>query len=122
MSYKVLVTGSRDLRDWQTVYTALDTLWATHRPMMVIHGDARGADSYADSWAVFRAGVTVVRVPADWENDGSQAGPTRNSRMLELGPDLVLAFLQEGAANIGTRGMIKIAREKGVEVRVHTLE
>lgn len=122
MSLKVLVTGSRDLKSYEPVYAALDELWAQGQPMIVIHGDARGADKFADVWAVFRTNVTVVRVPADWANDGPMAGPTRNKRMLELGPDLVLAFLQTGAKNSGTRGMSTLAREAGVEVRTYTVD
>lgn len=117
MSTKVLVTGSRDLKDYQAVYDALDAVWALGNPMIVIHGQARGADAYADGWAVFRSNVTVVRVPADWQNDGRAGGPIRNERMLELGPDLILAFFQEGAGNYGTQHMTKLGREAGIEVR-----
>lgn len=122
MSFKVLVTGSRDLADWQTVYQALDDIYATKQPMIIIHGAARGADAFADAWAVYRSNVTVVRVPADWENDGRAAGPIRNARMLELGPDLVLAFFQARSANIGTSHMVKIAHKAGVEVRSITVD
>ena len=122
MTTKVLVTGSRDLKDYQTVYDALDEIYVQKSPLIVIHGAARGADSFADSWAVFRANVTPVRVLADWENDGRAAGPIRNSRMLELNPDIVLAFFQEGAGNYGTRHMTKLARESGYEVKAYTVK
>lgn len=118
MSTKVLVTGSRDLKNYQPVYDALDKIYSQRAPLIVIHGAARGADSFADAWAVFRSNVTPVRVIPDWENDGRAAGSIRNSRMLELNPDIVLAFFQEGAGNYGTRHMVKIAREAGYEVIV----
>ena len=121
MSTKVLVTGSRDLKEYKAVYDALDEIYQTHFPLIVIHGSARGADSFADAWAVFRANVTPVRVVADWENDGRAAGSIRNSRMLELSPDIVLAFFQDGATNYGTRHMAKIAREAGIEVKTITV-
>jgi len=121
MATKVLVTGSRDLKDYQAVYDALDEIYFQKAPLIVIHGAARGADSFADSWAVFRANVTPVRVLADWENDGRAAGSIRNSRMLELNPDIVLAFFQDGAGNYGTRHMTKIAREAGYEVKAITV-
>jgi hypothetical protein len=117
LSLKVLVTGSRDLRTHQPVFDALDEIYMRQEPMIVIHGDARGADKFADVWAVFRSNVTVVRVPADWPNDGGAAGPIRNSRMLELGPELVLAFFQEGAGNHGTTNMTTLARRAGVPVQ-----
>lgn len=119
MSTKVLVTGSRDFKDYQIVYDALDEIYADGLPMIVIHGAARGADSFADTWAVHRKNVTVVRVPADWDNDGWGAGPRRNDAMLELGPRVVLAFFQEGAANKGTTHMATACRNAGLEVRTY---
>jgi YspA, cpYpsA-related SLOG family len=117
---KVLVTGSRDLTDHQLVYDALDELWVKNMPLIVIHGDAKGADSFADAWATYREHVTPVRVIADWSNDGFSAGPTRNDRMLALGPDVVLAFFKEGAKNSGTTHMVGISRAAGVHVITYT--
>jgi hypothetical protein len=120
VSVKVLVTGSREFIDYHTIYAALDEIWL-QKPssgMIVIHGDARGADTIADKWAVTRSDTSVVRVPADWTNDGRYAGgPIRNRRMLELGPDLVVAFFHKGAKNKGTTNMVNQAKEAGVEVR-----
>lgn len=118
MSLKVLVTGSREFIDYHIIYTALDELWKTKPAsgMIVIHGSARGADKIADTWAVARPDVSVVRVPADWDNDNWGAGPTRNRRMLELGPDLVLAFYQKGAANKGTTNMVNQAKAVGLPI------
>lgn len=119
MSIKVLVTGSRSLAAYQPVYDALEAIRAQGVPMIVIHGDARGADHIAKTWATYMPDVTVVSVPADWKNDGPRAaGPIRNSRMLELGPDIVLAFFQEELPNKGTQHMAKIAREAGIPVEV----
>ncbi len=121
MSLKVLVTGSREFTDYNLVYETLDALWLTKPAtgMIVIHGNARGADKIADIWAVARKDVSVVRVPADWENDANGAGPIRNRRMLELGPDLVVAFLKKSAKNVGTKNMIGFAEHAGVPVYKH---
>lgn len=119
MSIKVLVSGSRDFSDHQMIYNALDEIYA-QRPMsgmIVIHGTARGADTIAGVWAVARSDVSEVRVAADWANDGKSAGPTRNRRMLELGPDIVLCFFQKSAKNIGTNQMFGMATHDGFEVR-----
>ena len=120
MSTKVLVTGSRELKNYQGVYDALDEIYAKHYPLIVIHGAAQGADLFADTWAVHRSGVTVVRVPADWDNDGRAAGPIRNERMLELNPDIVVAFFQEGAKNYGTSHMVGLAHKAGIKVIRHS--
>lgn len=116
MTIKVLVTGSRALSDYQPVYDALDALYAQHRPLIVIHGAANGADAFADTWAVHREDVTPVRVPADWKNDKAMAGPIRNGRMLDLVPDVVYAFLQHGLPNSGTNDMIRQATSRGLTV------
>lgn len=119
MSVKVLVTGSRDFSDYQMIYDALDSIYGT-RPMsgmIVIHGNARGADTIADRWAVARSDVSVVRVPADWNNDKKRGGPIRNRRMLELNPDIVLAFFQKDAKNIGTTNMRNLARAEKYSIQ-----
>lgn len=120
MSIKVLVTGSREFDNYQLVYDMLDQVWLTKPAsgMIVIHGAARGADSIADVWATNRDAVTVVRCPANWKMEGRfAAGPKRNRRMLELGPDLVLAFFQRGAGNRGTKNMVGQSKNAGIEVR-----
>lgn len=84
--------------------------WLT--PTVIIHGDARGADTLADAWAQ-RHKVAVVSFPANWEKDGRSAGNKRNQQMLDVGrPDLVVAF--PGGA--GTADMVKRALAAGVEV------
>jgi hypothetical protein len=49
---------------------------------------------------------------ADWHWHGRAAGPIRNQKMLDWGPDLVVAF----AGGDGTACMMRLARAAGVEV------
>jgi hypothetical protein len=80
----------------------------------IIHGGARGADALADA-AAKELGLPVTSYPAEWEREGRAAGPLRNARMLAEGkPGLVLAFPR--GASPGTRHMMRIAREAGIEV------
>jgi hypothetical protein len=91
-----------------------DYLGVMHRGVAfthVIHGNASGADNLADTWAR-EHGVQRVIVPADWNTLGKSAGMIRNRRMLELQPDIVVAF----PGGRGTEGMVRIANEGGVEV------
>jgi hypothetical protein len=107
---KVLVCGGRDFKDVGFACDFLDELHAKHRFTHVIHGDARGADTVADAWATSR-GIQVVRCPANWSYHGKSAGHIRNSAMVGLEPDLVVAF--PGGA--GTASMTRIAAAHGIE-------
>ena len=120
---KVLVTGSRELKNFQQVYDALDDIYEdTNEPVLVIHGGAKGADSYADHWVKYRPRAQRIVVPAEWDRDGVAAGPIRNERMLGLSPDIVLAFFQVGAKNSGTSHMAKLTRNAGIKMIVYTLD
>jgi aspartokinase-like uncharacterized kinase len=74
----VIVTGGRDFNEKQRLIRALDAL----APSLIMHGNARGADTLADLYAVAN-GLPVARFPANWELFGKKAGPTRNRWMLQ---------------------------------------
>lgn len=116
MIYRVLVTGSRRWSDVQALEGALLAVWhditQLGGDMVVVHGNARGADRLADAWAR-RNTIPVERHPADWSL-GRRAGPLRNQAMVNLGAHLVLAF-PAGAAT-GTRDCMRRARAAGIEV------
>lgn len=117
--HKVLVTGSREFTATSYIQGALRAEWeaCNHDTMMVIQGGAKGADSIAGDLAKKSPSVYSVTVDALWDHLGKRAGPARNRAMLALGPDVVLAFYKEGAANIGTSDMVRAAREAGVPVK-----
>lgn len=110
----VLVCGGRDYNDQATVNNVLDGLHGDFGIDTIIHGAARGADTCAAVWADIRL-VTAIAFPADWEKHGRAAGPIRNRQMLDSADvDLVVAF----PGGRGTAHMIKLARERGIDVRV----
>ena len=89
-------------------------------PRLVIHGNARGADTLAHRWAISTE-RSVLAMPARWATEGKGAGPRRNGRMLKAAqqfaelwslPLLVVAF--PGGA--GTANMVKRAKAAGVDV------
>lgn len=83
------------------------------RGTFIIHGGAKGADSWADDWAVINW-CPCTAFKADWNTHGRKAGPIRNAQMLDEGkPDLVLAFPTGGR---GTANMIALARIAGLPV------
>lgn len=111
---KVLVCGDRNWLGWAAIQRELERL---PEGATIIHGAARGADTIAATLGV-RMGLTVKAVPAHWESFGRAAGPIRNKWMLDMEPDLVLAFHGDIRQSKGTANMIAIARKKGIEVRL----
>lgn len=125
--YRVLVTGSREWADAETLRAALDALLAEHGTLTVVHGACpRGADAMAQSWALSASqassygAVTPEPHPADWNGCGKQAGFIRNAEMVALGADLVLAFYKQGAVNKGTDHCASLAEKAGIPVRRFT--
>ena len=81
----------------------------------IIHGDAKGADKAADRCAK-KWGWTVERYPADWNTYGKSAGIIRNTQMLDLQPDKVIAFW-DGKSR-GTLHTITEAQKRGIETHI----
>lgn len=89
---RVLVTGGRDFNDHEFIWRALDALQRKRGVDVLIHGTARGADSWSALWARDR-GVPEEKYPANWDAYGKAAGHIRNKQMLVEGkPDLLVAF------------------------------
>lgn len=114
---KVLVCGSRDWTDGSAILNRLSDLPGECERIIVIHGDAPGADRLARDSALYW-GLEVRPFPADWAKHGKAAGPIRNRQMLDEEPDLVIAFQRNGSR--GTQDTIDKARRRGIPVEVHT--
>lgn len=108
---RVLVCGGRNYTDTARVFDVLDEI-ERDGSVYIIHGGARGADQRAGEWATER-GVPCAIVPANWDVYGNGAGPKRNEWMLELHPDLVVAF----PGNRGTHDMVTQAMRRGIPVK-----
>lgn len=106
---KVLVCGGRSFMDHEWVDRELDELNSAHSISHIIHGAAPGADTLAGTWA-WKRGVQQVICPAQWERLGKTAGPIRNNRMLELKPNLVIAF----PGGPGTASMVRLTKAAGM--------
>lgn len=111
---RLLVCGSRKWTDRQMVFDALDTWHSTLGISVVIEGCAKGADTFAEEWALERR-IPNMHFPADWAGHGKSAGPRRNSRMLVDGePEMVIAF-HDSLYGSGTGDMVKKAEKWGLE-------
>ena len=78
---------------------------------ILIQGGAPGADRLAKTWAD-QYGVHHADVPALWDFYSKGAGPRRNSAMLLLQPDFLIAF----PGGNGTADMISKATKAGVKI------
>jgi len=121
---RLLVCGDRAWTDRALLAATLDQVVAQHvgdqdvqgEQVVVIEGDARGADRLAARHARAR-GWQLQTYPADWAAHGRAAGPRRNQRMLREGrPDLVVAFHDELPASRGTADLVRRPRAAGLPV------
>lgn len=112
---KVLVTGGRSYDVASTVWEVLGKIEASCGISLLVHGDARGADTIAKGWAEDRK-VRHEPYPAQWYVDGKfdrGAGHKRNQKMFDTEqPDLVVAF----RGGKGTKNMVKYAYLRGCPV------
>ena len=114
----VIVTGSRNWKDKDTVWKALDK----ENPTLVVHGGAKGADAIADEWAS-KNDVECRVYKAKWNTYGLAAGPIRNEFMVTEYPDAeVLAFPTPDSK--GAVHCMNFAMSRGLAVKNygHTLE
>lgn len=101
------VTGSRHWTDKAAVWAALDAIQP--KPKALVHGGARGVDSFAASWARARKVITICVLPADANAYHSYI--RRNHLIVDIS-DQVLAFRSDGKSN-GTDRTMLMASEAG---------
>jgi hypothetical protein len=115
--FRILITGSRTWTDENAIRDAMNEAARGNKAgaITVVHGACpRGADSIADRIAT-RAGAKVERHPADWDTFGRSAGFKRNTKMVDLGADVCLAFIRAGSR--GATHTANLAEKAGIETR-----
>jgi len=121
VSLRILVTGSRDWDDRETIKQALrEAAQGFHMEnVTVIHGHCpTGADHLAEHYAATWLGLSVERHPADWNRYGKSAGFRRNAEMVQSRPDICLAFIKGGSR--GATHCADLAEKAGIPVRRYT--
>jgi hypothetical protein len=125
-AFRVLVTGSRDWDDYQTIADALDGIGADPAAfrsdtLVVVHGACpSGADAMASTWVrsylpASAGHVAEERHPADWEAHGKGAGFRRNAQMVAASADRCLAFIKDGSR--GASHCARLAEAAGILTR-----
>lgn len=103
MTTYVAVVGSRDFTDYGTMEKILDKLFrrkSISKPVIIVSGGARGADSLAERYAANKH-LQVDVYNADWDRFGRSAGFIRNKTIVKKA-DIVVAFwdgTSRGTAN-----------------------
>lgn len=115
---RILITGSRDWNDSQAIAKAiLNFAPFNWEEVTIVHGDCpTGADAMAQRFAESLE-IETERHPANWSLYGRAAGPKRNQKMVDLGADIVLAFMNPGSK--GTADCVKRAKKAGLTVRIY---
>jgi len=114
---KVVVAGSRDFTDYKLLEEKLvKILKIKGKPseIEIVSGGARGADALGERFAREKK-CHLKRFLANWDEYGRSAGHRRNAEMAVYG-DILVAFWNNSSP--GTRGMIDLAKKKGLEVHV----
>lgn len=112
---KILVCGDRN---WKNMGVIERELKKFPLGTIVIHGNARGADTLG-GFVADRLGFKVISFPAKWNIYGRGAGPIRNQQMIDEGkPELVLAFHENLMESRGTMDMVNRAERTGIKVIV----
>lgn len=119
--HAAIMCGSRDWDVQSVIKRAIDGL---PPGTVVLHGAAPGADHIAGIMADL-SGLTVIPMPARWNDHGKAAGPRRNGEMLKVLMALsncgytceVHAFLLPQSR--GTRHMMHLAHRFKFIVWVH---
>lgn len=102
---RILITGSRRWMDWPGLCAAINE----HRPDVIVHGGATGADAMAGEWA--RVANKAAEV---YPASGFPSPRARNQHMVNLGADVCLAFADKWAS--GTGMCARMARKAGIPV------
>jgi hypothetical protein len=113
---KVLACGDRYWTDKELIRSWLSKL-QDFRFDVLIEGEARGADSIARDEG-YQMGYEVNPFPADWTRYGRSAGPIRNRAMLDMHPDLVMAFHDDLSKSKGTADTVREAVKRKIPVIV----
>lgn len=119
---RVIVAGGRKFDDRDYLFETLSGLargvWKG-RPICVVSGGARGADSLGEAWVSKAAGygftASTKVYPADWEAHGRAAGPIRNKEMA-ANADACVCFWD--GKSPGTKSMISEALKARLELHV----
>lgn len=111
---KILISGDRKWFDYAKMKKRMLKIPADS---VIIQGGARGADTMAGIIAR-ELGMEVIQVNAEWEKYHRAAGVIRNRAMLDMKPEMVIAFHSNIENSKGTKDCVTEARKRGITVEI----
>ena len=113
-TFRVIVAGGRDFFDYNLLCKKLDIILSTQEKVIIVSGNARGADSLGERYAK-EHGILISYFPASWAQYGSKAGFIRNEEMAKYADACICFWNGESS---GTADMIRLAKEYNLKLRV----
>jgi hypothetical protein len=94
------------------LWAGLDLWREQNGDLVIVTGDAQGADALAVAWAKERKQRVDIHF-ANWSRYGKRAGPMRNSELVAA-CDVLIAYW--GGESFGTRDTILKAQRAGLPI------
>jgi hypothetical protein len=111
---KVIIAGSRDFNDYETLKEICDFMLSRQTDIEIVSGVAKGADLLGERYAKEK-GYSIKQFPANW-SIGKQAGYLRNEEMAQYA-DAAIVFW-DGKSK-GSEHMINLAKKYNLKVKIH---
>lgn len=121
---RVIIAGSRKFCNYPKMLEAISVILRLYitddaEDLEIVSGHAPGADALGEKFAR-DCGYKLKIFPAEWDKYDRAAGPIRNEQMAKYASEadkgILVAF--PIGESLGTRNMIKLAKQYGLEVHV----
>lgn len=116
---RVIIAGSRDFDDYELLNSVVKEKLRDYKNIKIISGGCSGADTLGERFAK-ENNLDLKVFQAEWKKYGRAAGPIRNKAMAQYASQvdncLLIAF--PVGSSRGTRNMISLAKEHGLDVHV----
>jgi len=123
---KVVVAGSRGFSDYELLKDQLRDILSdivlnedSDAEFEIVSGDAKGADKLGERFAKEKS-LKLVTFPANWKENGKQAGMLRNVEMAKYASESdrgVLVAFWDGVSR-GTEQMIRMAEKYYLDIYI----
>lgn len=114
--FRILISGSRNWSDQQTIYRALGEYAGAEHVVLLSGRCMQGADVICEAYAL-ENDWEIEAYPADWKQFGKKAGPMRNAAMVAAGADIALIFIKDSSKGAG--GCAMMAHRSGIKTVVY---
>ena len=118
---RIIIAGSRKFNNYEKLKNCVDKICASITDEIeIVSGCCAGADLLGETYGV-NHGYKCKLFPAEWSTYGKAAGPIRNRQMAEYAAKAdrgILIAFPIGESR-GTRNMISVAKEYGLEVYIY---